>query len=67
MFGCVEIFTEAYHRFPTWGCDRKRRSRRARWCGIVDDVEGNYISDGSKLVLVDRAEGKAVKCYGGVR
>jgi len=35
-------------------------ARGARWHGIINGVEGNYISDGSKLVPTDSPEGQAV-------
>lgn len=41
------------HHIPTL-------SRGARWHGIKDGTEGNYISTGTDLVLIDSAEGLAV-------
>lgn len=35
-------------------------SRGARWHGIKDGIEGNYISTGEELVLIDSADGLAV-------
>jgi hypothetical protein len=35
-------------------------SRGARWHGIKDGIEGNYISTGDDLVLIDSAEGLTV-------
>lgn len=35
-------------------------SRGARWHGIIDGVEGHYISTGKELVLLDSADGLAV-------
>ena|SRR5579859_2015402 len=45
---------------PPENHDQPKLARGARWHGVVDGKEGNYISDGDKLHHVDSAEAKTL-------
>src|SRR5579859_315457 len=45
---------------PPENHEQPKLARGARWHGVVDGKEGNYISDGDKLHHVDSAEAKTL-------